>query len=59
MFYLFLRERETAQAGEGQREKETQNLRQAPCSELEVSTEPEVGLEPINSEIMTSAKVDD
>ena len=31
-FYLFLRERETAQVGEGQRE--TQNPKQAPGSEL-------------------------
>ena len=30
--YLFLRER--AQAGEGQRERETQNLKQVPGSEL-------------------------
>ena len=31
--YLLLRERERAQAGEGQREEETQNSKQAPGSE--------------------------
>ena len=41
------------QCGEGQREKETQNLKQAPGSEQEVSTEPDVGLEPMDCEIMT------
>ena len=38
--------------GEGQRERETQNLKQAPGSEL-VSTEPDVGLELTDSKIMT------
>ena len=38
--------------GEGQRERETQNLKQAPGSEL-VSTEPDVGLELMNCEIVT------
>ena len=39
--------------GEGQkeRERETQNPKQAPGSEL--SAEPDVGLEPTNCEIMT------
>ena len=32
--YLFLRETDRAQAGEGQRERETQNPKQAPGSEL-------------------------
>ena len=41
------------QAGEGQKERETQNLKQAPGSELAVSTEPDAGLEPTNREIMT------
>ena len=36
---------------EGQREKETQNLKQAPGSEQVVSTEPDAGLEPTNCEI--------
>ena len=38
MFYLFLRERHTythrVQAGEGQKERETKNLKEAPGSEL-------------------------
>ena len=38
---------------EGQREKETQNLKQALGSEQEFSTEPNAGLEPMNLEIMT------
>ena len=46
-----MRERDRAQAGEGQREKETQNLKQAPG--LAVSTEPDAGLELTNHEIMT------
>ena len=33
MFNLFLRESETVQAGEGQRERETQNPKQVPGSE--------------------------
>ena len=32
--YFFLRDRDVAQVGEGQRERETQNLTQAPDSEL-------------------------
>ena len=39
--------------GEGERERETQNLKQAPGSELFVSTEPNVGLELRNCETMT------
>ena len=38
---------ERARVGEGQREKETQNLKQAP------GTEPDVGLKPTNCKIMT------
>ena len=42
------------QAGQGQRERETQNPKQAPGSELQaVSIEPDAGLEPTNREIMT------
>ena len=42
------------EAGEGQREKETQNPKQAPGPRLQaVSTEPDVGLELTNHEIMT------
>ena len=36
--------------GEGQRERETQNLKQAPGSEL---SEPDAGFENMNCEIMT------
>ena len=40
--------------GEGQREKETENPKQAPGSELSAqSTEPDAGLELTNHEIMT------
>ena len=39
-------------SGEKQRERETQNLKQAPASEL-VSTEPHAGLKLINHKIMT------
>ena len=42
---------------EGQREEETQNLKQAPGSEQAFSTEPDVGLKPTNHEIMTSVEV--
>ena len=38
---------------EGQRERETQNPKQPPGSEQAVSTEPDVGLELTNCEIMT------
>ena len=54
--YLFLRERNRAQAGEGQKERETQNP-EAGSSLWAVSTEPNTGLEPMNHEIMTWAKV--
>ena len=48
------RERETAGVGEGQREREIQNPKQAPDSRLRaVSTEPDVGLEPTNCDIVT------
>ena len=45
--YLFLRERQ-GMGGEGQREGDTQNLKQAPGN-----TEPDAGLELTNCEIMT------
>ena len=38
--------------GEGQRERETRNLKQAPGSELS-GTEPDAGLELVNCKIMT------
>ena len=45
--YLFIFERETdrPQAGEGERERETQNLKQAPGSELSAQS-PTQGLTP-------------
>ena len=53
--YLFLRKRKTEceQERGREREGEIQNLKQAPGSEQEVNTEPEVGLEPTNCTIMT------
>ena len=53
MLFFFERQRDRARAGEGQRERETQNPEQAPGSELSVSTEPDVGLEPTNREMVT------
>ena len=47
--YLFLRDR--VQAGEGQRERETQNLKQAPGSELAAQS-PMGGLQLTNLEVM-------
>ena len=55
--YFFLRKREREQAGKGQREKETQNWKQAPSRLCTVNTESNVGLEPTDCEIMTGAKV--
>ena len=55
--YFWETERDRAWAGEGQRKKETQNLKQAPGPEQAVSTEPDAGLEPTNCEIMTWAKL--
>ena len=55
--YFWETEWDKAWAGEGQREKEIQNLKQAPASEQAVSTEPDVGHKPMNREIMTWAKV--
>ena len=46
---------EQVQAGEGQRERDTES--EAGARFLAVSTEPNTGLEPISSEIMTWAKV--
>ena len=55
--YFWETEWDKAWAGEGERQKETQNLKQAPGSEQVVSTEPDVGLKPTNCEIMTWAEV--
>ena len=38
---------------EGQRERETQNLKQAPGSKLSAQTEPDAGLKPTDHEIVT------
>ena len=46
--FIFERERQSI-SGVGQRERETQNLKQAPG----FSTEPHARLEPMNCEIMT------
>ena len=53
--FLFIFERASEQAGEGQRERETQNPKQAPGSEL--SAEADTGLEPMSPEIITWAEV--
>ena len=45
--------RDVEQVGEGQRQRETQNLKQDPGSVGAVGIEPDAGLEPTNSEIMT------
>ena len=42
--------------GGRERERERENLKQAPGFELFVSTEPDVGLKPTNCETMTSAE---
>ena len=52
--YYWETERDRARAWEGQREEETQNLKQAPDSEL---LEPDAGLKLTNWEIMTWAEV--
>ena len=55
--FIFERERERDRVqcdrGEGQRDRESQNLKQAPDSEQAISTEPDTGLKPTNCEIMT------
>ena len=55
---MFIFERESEQAGEGQRERETQNPKQAPGSRPRaVSTEPNTGLELTDHEVVTCAEV--
>ena len=49
--YSFLKDR--AQAGVGRRERGTQNLKQAPGSELAAQLSAQAGLELMNGEIMT------
>ena len=48
--YLRERERERVQAGEGQGERERERIPSRLCT---VSTEPDVGLDPTNQEIVT------
>ena len=55
LFVHFFRERDRAQVGVGQRERETQNPKQAPGSELSAQS-PMQGLNP-HCEIMTWAEV--
>ena len=47
------RERQSTSGGKGQRERETQNPKQDPGSELSARTEPDARLELTNSEILT------
>ena len=49
-----MRETETALVGEGKRERGRERIPSRLCT---VSTEPTVGLEPTNHEIMTSAEI--
>ena len=53
--YLFLRDRErqSMSRGGGERDTHTQNPKEAPGSELFVSTEPDVGPELTNRKTMT------
>ena len=53
-FFIFEREREHVQVGEGQREKEGQRIRSEVCAH---SRDPDVGLKPTKHEITTWAKV--
>ena len=54
--FIFERTKERTWTGEGQREKETES--KAGSRLWAVSTEPDVGLEPMNREVMTWAKVE-
>ena len=51
VYYVFLRETDRAQAGEGQREGDTES--EAGSRLRAVSAEPDAGLEPTSREIMT------
>ena len=53
--FIHFWERDRAQAGEGQREEETES--EAGSRIWTVSTEPDAGLESMNHEIMTWAEV--
>ena len=53
--FIFERDRDRAWVGEGQRDRETES---EACNGLPAfSTEPDVGLEPMDGEIMTWAEV--
>ena len=54
LMFIFETGRDRAWTGEGQRERDAQNLKQAPGS---VSTEPDAALELTDREIMTWAEV--
>ena len=54
IYYFFERERERASAGEEQREKGRERIPSRLCA---VSVEPEVGLDPMNCEIVTRIKI--
>ena len=54
--HLFIFERQSVSGGETERERETQNLKQAPGSGLSAHS-PTWGLEPVNREIVTWAEV--
>ena len=52
--FIFLRERQSMNGGGSERERETQNLKQAPGSRFRaVGTEPGAGLELTDREIVT------
>ena len=55
--FIYFWERQSA-SRQVQRQRETQSLKQAPGSELQiVSTEPEAGLQPKDGKIMTWVRV--
>ena len=54
-YFIFEKERQSVNRG-GQRERKTQNRKQAPDTER-VCTEPDAGLEPTNPEITIRAQV--
>ena len=56
VYFIFERNRDRAWAGEGQRERETQNPKQAPDSA--VSTEPDLGLKSVTMRSCSEPKLD-
>ena len=57
MLISFLRERDSVSGKGAERERETQNPKQAPSSELSAQSQPDLEQELKNHEINTSAKV--